>query len=106
MVRNNDTRTRRFIYVKATLKDGHDRPVTTEKAPAGNIFTPEQLGQMTQLKLRSTQNPAGTDGSNARLEPGQSVAYMVVITRVPHDYTPSKYTVHSEVTQAELYDGP
>jgi hypothetical protein len=106
VVRNNDTRTRRFIYVQATVLDNHMRPVTTERAPAGNIFSVEQLASMTPLKLRSSLNPAGSDGSNARLEPGQSVAFMVVVTKVPHDFTPARHRVHVEVVQAELYDGP
>ena len=106
VVRNNDTRTRRFVYVRATLKDIHNRTVTSIETPAGNVFTVEQLASMTRSRLASSINPAGRDGSNARLEPGQSVAYMVVVTTVPHDYDPTRYSVVAEVSQAELYEGP
>jgi len=106
VVRNNDTRTRRFVYVRAQLMDIHGRKVIGVESPAGNVFTTEQLAALTPTRLNASINPAGRDGSNARLEPGQSVAYMVVITTIPFDYDPAKYKVHVEVSQAELFYGP
>ncbi|MBW2530492.1 MAG: DUF3426 domain-containing protein, partial [Deltaproteobacteria bacterium] len=106
VVKNNDTRTRRFVYVKVTLLDNHGRKVTSVEAPAGNVLSAAQLAELSSRRLRSSINPAGRDGSNARLEPGQSVAYMVVITTVPHDYSPTEHSVRAEVSQAELFLGP
>lgn len=106
VVRNTDTRTRRFIYVRAIVEDNHGRKVTSVEAPAGNVFSKEQLAKVTKAKLSAQLNPAGRDGRNAKLESGQSIAYMVVVTSVPHDYSPTKYTSRTEVSQAELYDAP
>jgi len=106
VVRNNDTRSHRYVYVRATLRDNHGRKVTSVESPAGNVFSAEQLASMARLRLASSISPGGRDRSNARIEPGQSVAYMVVLTMVPHDYDSSKYKVEAEISQAELYEGP
>lgn len=106
VVRNTDTRTRRFIYVRAVLKDNYGRKVMKVEAPAGNVFSREQLSKLTKNKLASKLNPAGRDGRNAKLQAGQSVAYMVVITTVPPNYAPTKHTFSAEVSQAEILHGP
>jgi hypothetical protein len=106
LVKNNDTRARKFIYVRASLKDGHDRTVARAEAPAGNVFSKTRLAQLSPTKLRSSMNPAGRDGRNAKLEPGETVAYMVVFTAVPHDYSATEHEVEATVSEAELYAGP
>jgi hypothetical protein len=106
VVSNDDHLPRMYVYVRVTLKDAHGRSVTTAESPAGNIFSKEQLATMSKSQLASTINPAGRDGRNAKLVGGQTVAYMVVITNLPRDYSSSKYSVHAQVSKAELYDGP
>ncbi len=76
------------------------------EAPAGNVFSREQLSKLTKNKLAAKLNPAGRDGRNAKLEAGQSVAYMVVITTIPANYGPNKHTFSAEISQAELLHGP
>jgi hypothetical protein len=101
-IKNNDTRARKFIYVKAILKDHHDHTVVTDEAPAGNMFSKEELATLTKSQILSHLNPAGKDGRNARVQPGDSVAYMVVITDLPADYSRAKHHVTIEVSQAEV----
>jgi hypothetical protein len=73
------------------------------EAPAGNVFSAEQLANLTKTSLASRWNPAGSDGKNAKLEPGQVEAYMVVLTDLPPDYSRATYSVAVTVSQAELY---
>jgi hypothetical protein len=101
-IKNNDTRARKFIYVKAILKDHHDHTVVTDEAPAGNMFSKEELAKLSKSQILSHLNPAGKDGRNARVQPGDSVAYMVVITDLPADYSRAKHRVTIEISQAEV----
>ena len=101
LVKNNDTRPRRFIYVKVTISR-HGTDVASSSAPAANIFTSEQLAKMTKAGMLGRIVSRGQDGSNARLEPGQSVDYMVVITKVPPDFSPTRYSAEARVTEAEV----
>ena len=100
-VRNNDTRPRRFLYVKVSLRRyGH---VTTHaEGPVANVFSDEELAEMTPRKLLARSNPAGQKGENANVAGGAKLPYLVVITRVPVDYTPDKYRAVAEVSRAEL----
>ena len=100
-VKNNDTRARRFIYVKVTVSR-HGRPVVTGTAPAANVFTGSQLSRMTKAEMLGKITSKGQNGSNARVEGGKSVDYMVVLTRVPLDFSPARYTAQAEVTEAEV----
>jgi hypothetical protein len=59
---------------------------------------------MTPEQMRAQLNPAGSDGRNARVEGGQSVAYMAVFTNVPADYDPTRYSVTVEISQAQEID--
>jgi hypothetical protein len=102
MLKNNDTRPRRFISVRARLRDRHHRDVVVAEAPVGNVFTKVELLQLTKASLQARMNPAGRDGRSARIDPGRSVPYMVYLTGVPGDYSPSKYHVVVEVSQAEV----
>ena len=104
-MKNNDTRSRRYVYVRARLLR-HGREVAAVEAPAGNLFTPEELAGLDRLGVQGRITPAGSDGRNLRLEPGQNLEYMVVMTRLPADYSPDRYSVTVEVSQAELRDGP
>lgn len=100
-VKNNDTRARRFIYVKVTVSR-HGRPMVSGTAPAGNIFSGNQLAKLTKAEMLGRITSRGQDGSNARIESGRSVDFMVVLTRVPHDFSPASYTAAAEVTEAEV----
>ena len=100
-VKNNDTRSRRFIYVKVTVSH-HSRPVVSGTAPAANIFTVEELARMTRAEMQGRIIPKGKNGGNARIEGGKSVDFMVVLTKVPPDFSPADYTAAAEVTEAEV----
>ena len=71
-------------------------------APAANIFSPEKLAKMTKAEMLGRISSGGQNGSNARVEGGKSVDYMVVLTKVPHDFSPARYTAAAEVTEAEV----
>ncbi len=103
-IKNTDTRARKFIYVRALLKDNHGRNVVSDEAPAGNMFTEEQLAQLVKSRLMANMNPAGRDGSNAKLEAGASIGFMVIITDVPESYSSSKYMVSVEISQVEFFE--
>lgn len=100
-VKNNDTRARRFIYVKVTVSR-HGRLVVTGKAPAANVFIKANLAKMTKAEMQGRITAGGQDGSNTKVDAGKSVNYMVVLTRVPLDFSPAKYTATAEITEAEV----
>jgi hypothetical protein len=101
-IKNDDTRLRKYIYVRASLLDSHGRRVAGGEAPAGNMFSKEELGRLSKTQLTSHVNPAGKDGRNAKIAPGDNVAYMVVITEVPADYSRTKYRVTAEISNADV----
>jgi hypothetical protein len=103
VVKNNDTRTRRFIYVRVWLLDARGQKVLSAEAPAGNLFSKEQLAGLDRTSIQSHLNPGGSDGRNQRVEPGQTVAYMVVLSGLPPGFSLAEYTATAEVSQAELY---
>jgi len=102
-VKNNDTRVRRYVYVRARLRDKRGRDVLTAEVPAGNIFSLDELRGLSKRDLDGRINPGGRDGRNQKVEPGQSLAYMVVLVGPPPDYSAGRYDVAAEVSQAELY---
>lgn len=101
VVKNVGTQTRRFIYLRASIMRSQ-HVIATEEAPAGNLFNRSELSQLTKRRLQATLNPAGRQGRNARVEPGESVAYMVVITGLPPGFDLSQHKVVAEVSQAEM----
>jgi hypothetical protein len=103
VVKNVGTRTRRFIYLRASVKRNR-HVIAIEEAPAGNLFSRAELAQLTKRRLQASLNPAGRQGRNARVAPGESVAYMVVITGLPNGFDLSQHRVVAEVSQAELTD--
>jgi hypothetical protein len=105
VVKNQDTRPRRYIYVRARLLK-HGREVKQAEAPAGNLFSPELLATLDRKALQGKMNPGGRDRRNLHLEPGQNLEYMVVMFGLPPDYSPDRYAVTAEVSQAELPEGP
>jgi predicted Zn finger-like uncharacterized protein len=104
-VKNNDTRDRRYIYVRAQLKDHHGRLIVSVEAPAGNLFTKEELSKLTPSGLEAQLNPAGRAKENARVAGGQMIDYMVVIANKPEDYSAERYSVVVEASQAEFLVG-
>lgn len=104
VIKNVGTKTRRFIYVRAQIKRG-SRVVASAEAPAGNLFKRAELAQLTRKQLHASLNPAGQQGRNARIEPGESVAYMVVIWDLPPDFLLSEHEIVADVSQAEIYEG-
>ena len=101
-IKNDDTRMRRYLYVRASILDNHGRRVASVESPAGNMFSKEELSTLSRTQLNSHVNPAGKDGRNAKIAPGDNVAYMVVITEVPADFSRTKYRVIAEISQADV----
>ena len=88
-------------WLKVTISR-HGRTVVTGTAPASNVFAKASLSKMTKAEMQGKITPGGQDGSNSRVEGGKTVDYMVVLTRVPLDFSPAKYTAKAEVTEAEV----
>ncbi|MCC6750267.1 MAG: hypothetical protein IT371_21560 [Deltaproteobacteria bacterium] len=104
-IKNDGAVPRRYIYVRGLLRRS-GLTVIRREIPAGNVFAAEQLGKLSPDGLEARLNPAGSDGRNARLTIGQSVAYMVVLAPLPEDYAPERYDVAAEIARAELCDPP
>lgn len=101
LVNNKGTSAKRYVYVRASLMEGrHTR--STAEAPADNVFKDVQLRELSSARLPSKLNPGGFLGRNGRIGPGQSVAYMVVLTDVPKDYNLDDYQVKASISRAEL----
>lgn len=105
VVRNTGALSKRFIVVRAEIRRGVQVMVMA-KAPAGNVFPPEELATLDKESLYSLTNPAGKNGRNAKVAPQQSVEYMVVFTEFPEDFSLDRYQVVAKVDTAELYRGP
>ena len=103
-VKNNDTRTLRYIYVKAWLTR-HGRKVTSAEAPAGNTFTVEELTKLSKAQAMGRYNPGGANKGNSKVEGGDKLKYGVIISPLPGDYTPERYDVEVVASKAELYLG-
>lgn len=103
-VKNNDTRTLRYIYIKAWLTR-HGRKVISAEAPAGNTFTVEELTKLSKAKAMGRYNPGGANLSNRKVEGGDKLKYGVIISPLPGDYTPERYEVEVVASKAELYLG-
>lgn len=103
VVRNLRGAAKRYVYVRAELRQG-DLIVASARAPAGNVFTRDELATMDKESLYSLSNPAGKSGRNAKIAVGGSVEYMVVFTKLPHDYAPSKYKVVTRVDSVEAHE--
>lgn len=105
-VTNKSERARKYIYVKALIKDRHGRTMGSEEAPADNIFTKEQLAKFSKTQFVAHFNPAGQQKRNMKLDPGQSIPYMVVLTTLPADYSAEKYLITTELSQVEFFLEP
>jgi hypothetical protein len=105
VVRNQGEDAKRYIYVRVDLKKGR-QVIVSAKAPAGNVFTVNQISTMDKASMNALLNPAGKDGSNAKVVPGGSVAFTVVFTELPEDFAPGKYQFEAKIAQAERYEGP
>ena len=105
VVRNTGALSKRFIVVRAEIRRGVQVMVMA-KAPAGNLFPPEEIATLDKESLYSLTNPAGKNGRNAKVAPQQSVEYMVVFTEFPEDFSLDRYQVVAKVDTAELYRGP
>ncbi len=104
-VKNNDTRTLRYIYVKAWLTR-HGRRVTSGESPAGNHLTVEELGKLSKSQALARLNPEGLNGGNRKVEGGEKLRYAVIITPLPGDYTADRYKVVVVGSKAEIFLGP
>lgn len=105
VVKNTGSTVRRFIYLRAEIRQ-RDRVIASAEAPAGNLFRRAELGRLTKTTLASLINPAGRQGRNAKVEPGESVAYMVVFTDLPAGFVLAEHEVVARVSKAELNEGP
>ena len=103
-VKNNDTRTLRYIYVKAWLTR-HGRKATSSEAPAGNTFTVEELTKLSKSQAMGRYNPGGLNKVNVKVQGGDKLKYAVIISPLPGDYTPERYDVEIVPSKAELYLG-
>lgn len=105
VLKNVGTITRRFVHVRAMVKRG-SRTVGTAEAPAGNLFQRADLIKMTYKQIETAINPAGQQGRNALLKPGESIAYMVVIPDITEPFDPSTHVVQVKVLRAEIAPSP
>jgi hypothetical protein len=101
LVHNKGTSAKRYIYVRASLMEGRHTRATGE-APADNVFKDAQLRELSSARLPSKLNPGGFLGRNGKIGPGQSVAYMVVLTNIPRDYNIEDFQVKASISRAEL----
>ncbi len=81
---NNYSDSRRHILVKATIEDINKMAVANKSAYAGNIFSDNQLKEMTMeeidLKLK---NKAGMGEVNMNVKPGETVPFMIIFLNLP-----------------------
>lgn len=105
LLKNLSSKTKRYIYVQATLFEG-SLPLNIQSTPAGNLFSKEELKKLTFVQLNSRINPAGRNGRNAKLLPQASIDYMIAFPLQDKTFNPNKHRVTIKILSSETYQGP
>ncbi|MDD5713267.1 MAG: DUF3426 domain-containing protein, partial [Smithellaceae bacterium] len=82
------------ISVRARLYDANGAILAERVSFAGNLFTDEEIGGLTEEEMEKQLNqPRGTDFSNDRIEAMAQVPFMIIFPREPVGVAKTKVTV-------------
>lgn len=94
MVTNNYSEPRSFILIKGSILDEEGQVLKRKLAYAGNIFSEEQLGNMTLEEIRKgLKNRFGKGRMNMNIGSGGSIPFTIIFDELPESM--SEFTVEA-----------
>lgn len=91
---NNYPKSRSFILIKGTLLDDKGQTVETKSVYAGNIFSEQQIEEMSLEEIDDgLKNREGKGNMNVNLGPGSSIPFMIILGNLPQNL--SEFTVEA-----------
>jgi hypothetical protein len=94
MVANNYLNSRSFILIKGSILDDKGKVVKTKLAYAGNVFTENEIKEMTVDQInQALRNRSGKNDSNLNVKPQAAVPFMVIFEDLPENL--SEFTVEA-----------
>ena len=91
-ISNNYATTRSYVLVKGSILDDKGKVVKTKVAYAGNVFTENELQNLTKEQIdQGLRNRAGRGNANVNIQPQSSVPFMIVFEELPDNL--SEFTV-------------
>lgn len=89
---NNYAERRSHVLVKGSILDDKGKVVKTKVAYAGNVFSDNELKDLTMDEInQGLRNRAGKGNVNANIQPQTSVPFMIVFEELPENL--SEFTV-------------
>ena len=83
-ITNNYPESRSYILLKGTLEDDKRNPIARKLAYAGNIFTENELKDITVKEIeKKLKNKSGNNNSNINIPPQGSVPFMIIFYNLP-----------------------
>jgi pilus assembly protein FimV len=94
MVANNYSNSRSFILIKGSILDDKGKVVKTKLAYAGNIFSENEIKEMTLDQInQALRNRSGKNDINLNVKPQAAVPFMVIFEELPENL--SEFTVEA-----------
>ena len=94
MVANNYSSSRSFILIKGSILDDKGKVVKTKLAYAGNVFSENEIKEMTLDQLnQALRNRSGKNDINQNVKPQAAVPFMVIFEELPENL--SEFTVEA-----------
>jgi predicted Zn finger-like uncharacterized protein len=94
MVANNYSNSRSFILIKGSILDDKGKVVKTKLAYAGNIFSENEIKEMTLDQInQALRNRSGKSDINLNVKPQAAVPFMVIFEELPENL--SEFTVEA-----------
>ena len=91
-ISNNYAMARSHVLVKGSILDDKGKVVKTKVAYAGNVFTENELQDLTMEQIdQGLRNRAGKGNANVNIQPQSSVPFMIVFEELPDNL--SEFTV-------------
>ena len=91
---NNYPQSRSHILIKGTIEDEKRNPIDRKLAYAGNIFTENELKDITIEEIeKKLKNKSGKNNSNINVASQESVPFMVIFYNLPDSI--SEYVVET-----------
>lgn len=88
LAKNLFTEPRSYIQLRGILNGGPGEILARKMIYCGNVLADEELETLSMEEInRRLQERAGSEGTNTKVPPGQSVAFMMVFDNVPDTLT-------------------